>query len=482
MFQFDPSSSERRKEQRQEVIQFLRAADPDALVKASEEAVLAAFDRAYRTAPAYRKIVSESWNGREISIQDMESFRAHVPFIDKQQTFGRFPVRELCAGGTISGVRSVLTSSGFSTGVFSFGVNTEENLLNSSFAIDLGLQYMFDVDSKNTLLINALPMGVKVNTKATTLAETSVRPDMVQAVVEAFAPEFDQFILVGEGSFIKKIIEDGAEKGIDWPDRPVSIIVGEEGISESYRTYMSRLIGIDDPSKPQSKMLGSSMGVAELDLNIFHETPDTIRIRRLAHEDPKLRARLFGPDCRYCPMFFVYYPHRCLVEEFSRPDGEPELVLSMLSEQMRIPLIRYRTGDVGRAMPYAEVMAALRECGYEIELDLKLPFVVVWGRDYAVQSKAGRLTVGAVKEALYADPTLASACTGNFLLSVDGDSLRVDIQMKPDQRLAPNAVEKVRPALQQYSGLSAELHLRPYEGFPIGMTLDYERKFPYVRR
>ena len=48
MFQFDPSSYERRKEQRQEVIRFLRAADPDALVTASEEAALAAFDRAYR--------------------------------------------------------------------------------------------------------------------------------------------------------------------------------------------------------------------------------------------------------------------------------------------------------------------------------------------------------------------------------------------------------------------------------------------------
>ena len=480
MFHFDSSSYERRKEQRQEVIGFLRAADPDALVKASEDAALAAFDRAYRTAPAYRKIVSDFWNDREFHVQDMDSFRAHVPIIDKHTTFGRFPVRELCAGGTISGVRSVLTSSGHS-GVFSFGVNTEENLQNSSHAIDLGLQYMFDVDSRNTLLINALPMGVKVHTKATTIAETSVRDDMVLAVVKAFAPDFDQFIIVGEGSFIKKIVEDGAERGIDWPKLPVSIIVGEEGIAENYRTFMGNLIGINDPSKKQSKMLGSSMGVAELDLNIFHETPDTIRIRRLAHEDAKLRARLFGADCRYCPMFFVYYPHRCLVEEFPNSEGEPELVLSMLSEQMRIPLIRYRTGDVGRVLTHTEVVAALKECGYEIEPDLKLPFVAVWGRDYAVQSEMGRLTVGAVKEALYEDVKLASACTGNFLLSTAGASLCVNIQMKPGEHLSPNATERLGPALQKYSGVSAEAHLLPYEGFPKGMILDYERKFSYLR-
>jgi phenylacetate-CoA ligase len=479
MFQFDPSSFERRKEQRQEVIQFLRTADPDALVAASEDAALAAFDRAYRTAPAYRKIVSEAWNGREIAVRDIQSFKAHVPFIDKHVTFGRFPVRELCAGGAISGVRSVLTSSGHS-GVFSFGVNTEENLQHSAHAIDLGLQYMFDVDSRNTLLINALPMGVKVHTRATTLAETSVRDDMVLAVVKAFAPDFDQFIVVGEGSFVKKIIEDGARQGIDWPKLTVSVIVGEEGISENYRTYIGNLIGINDFSKKQSKMLGSSMGVAELDLNIFHETPDTIRIRRLAHEDPKLRARLFGSDCRYCPMFFVYYPHRCLVEEYLSSESEPELVLSMLSEQMRIPLIRYRTGDVGRVLTYPQVVAALRECGYEIEPDLKLPFVAVWGRDYAVQSEMGRLTVGAVKEALYEDAKLAAACTGNFLLSTAGSSLRVDIQLKPGEQLSPNGAEKLGPALQNYSGVSAELHVRPYEGFPKGMILDYERKFSYL--
>jgi phenylacetate-CoA ligase len=479
MFHFDPASFERRKEQRQEVIRFLRGVDPATLVKASEEAALAAFDRAYRTAPAYHKIVSEFWNGREFPVQDIESFKAHVPIIDKHMTFGRFPVRELCAGGSISGVRSVLTSSGHS-GVISFGVNTEENLQNSSHAIDLGLQYMFDVDSRNTLLVNALPMGVKVHTKATTLAETSVRDDMVLAVVKAFAPDFDQFILVGEGSFIKKIIEDGAKQGIDWPKLPVSIIVGEEGIAENYRTYMGNLIGIGDPSKKQSKMLGSSMGVAELDLNIFHETHDTIRIRRLAHEDAKLRARLFGPDCRYCPMFFVYYPHRCLVEEYQTSQGEPELVLSMLSEQMRIPLIRYRTGDVGRVLAHTEVVAALKECGYDIEPDLKLPFVAVWGRDYAVQSDSGRLTVGAVKEALYENAKLAPACTGNFLLSTSGASLRVDIQLKPGEHLPASATQGLGPALQKYSGASAESHLRPYDGFPKGMILDYERKFSYL--
>src|SRR5205814_667277 len=120
--------------------------------------------------------------------------------------------------------------------------------------------------------------------------------------------------------------EDGAEHhGIDWPSLPVNLITGEEGIAENYRDYIAGLIGIEDPSRKDGKLIMSSMGVAELDLNIFHETADTIAIRRLAHRDPALRRALFGDTATVCPMLFVYYPHRCHVEELAGAGAQPEL-------------------------------------------------------------------------------------------------------------------------------------------------------------
>lgn len=476
MFSFDETSAVLRVEQRKEVIRILRNTNPDDLMAVAEHAALAAFVRARDTVPAYATLLSEAWAGGRRDISDMAAFSRDVPIIDKHQTFGRFTVKELCSGGSLDGVRSVLTSSGHS-GVFSFGVNSEDNLRNSAHAIDLGLQYMFDVDNRHTLLINALPMGVKVHTTATTLAETSVRDDMVHAVIAAYGIEFEQIILIGEGSFVKKIIEDGAEAGTDWSRLPLSIITGEEGIAENYRTYMAHLLGIERFDNSASKRIVSSMGVAELDLNIFHETGDTVEIRRLAHADAKLRARLFGAEARYCPMFFVYYPHRCLVESING-----ELVMSMLSEQMRIPLIRYRTGDMGRPYSHDEVVSALRDCGYSLTPDLKLPFVAVWGRDRTIAGAQGTLTASAVKEALYVESDIACALTGNFLISAGEAAPTVDLHLKPGHTAPAAAAERLAEALRPYSDAAPQFRFHPYASFPSGMVLDYERKFPYIRR
>jgi phenylacetate-CoA ligase len=366
------------------------------------------------------------------------------------------------------------------SGVFSFGVNTADNLSRSAKSIDLGLQYLFDIDEKSTLLINCLPMGVKVNTRATVLAETSVREDMVFAVVKKFAPEFDQIILVGEGSFIKKIIEDGAElHEIDWRALRVHVVTGEEGIAENYRTYIGSELGVDDFDAPDSRIIGSSMGVAELDLNIFHETRETIRIRRLAHGDAELRRRLFGTAVPWCPMLFVYYPHRCYVEELAIESGHSELLMSMLSEEMKIPLLRYRSGDHGRVIPYAAMVDLLKGCGYPIEPDLRLPFVAVSGRDRAANTPSGKLFPEAVKEALYRDCAIARVITGNFRITGGGRG-ELHVQLRQDKHAPPDAESLLLDALAQYSDVQPEIRFYPTGDFPYNMSIDFERKFAYI--
>jgi phenylacetate-CoA ligase len=468
--------------ERQELIRYLRESAPEQLMAEGDAATVAAFHRAVNEVPAYRRLIIEQDRIDPAAVTDTATFRSLLPLLDKRNTFGAVPIRELCVGGNLAGVRSLLTSSGHS-GVFSFGVNTEENLQRSARSIDMGLQYIFNVDELRTLLINALPIGVKVHTKATVLAETSIREDMVFALVRKFHQEFDQIIIVGEGSFAKKIIEDGRElHGIDWEDLRVHLVVGEEGIAENYRTYMGSLIGAGDFDHPESKMVISSMGVAELDLNIFHETRDTIRIRRLAHRDPCLRAELFGPEARLCPMFFIYYPHRCFVEQVATDRHATEIAVSILSPEMKLPLLRYRTGDLGRPYSYRSVVAALQRCGHDIQPDLKLPFVAVHGRGEFVGTSGGNVHPDAVKEAVYADPNLASRLTGNFrLLRQDNGAAKILFQLKERVSTAgANAQDRFGEVLAAYCDAPVEAEFLAYHGFPFAMELDYERKFRYV--
>ncbi len=474
-----PFSTDEERVERAELIRILRETPPETLLAMSEMQTVEAFHRVAQSVPFYQQMLSS--NGVDPStVTDIQSYCAQAPILDKHNTFAAHSISELCTGGNLDDIRTLLTSSGHS-GVFSFGVNTKDNLQRSAKSIDMGLQYLFDVDNRATVLINCLPMGVKVNTTATFLAETSVRDDMVFAIVKKFSEEFDQVILVGEGSFIKKIIEDGAEQhGIDWPSLRVHLITGEEGIAENYRTYIAKLLGIDDITAEGGKLVGSSMGVAELDLNIFHETRESIEIRRLAHQDEKLRKALFGGDVDFCPMFFAYYPQRCYVEEMPRGDGHNELVISMLSEEMKIPLLRYKSGDIGRIMTYDHVVDTLREHGYDLKPDLQLPFVAVYGRGKSLDTPQGHLFPEAVKEALYADHDIAAAITGNFHLTDGGDGGQLAVQLRRGFDKPAEAEARLLKHLASYSSVTPEVTFGPYETFGHAMEVDYERKFSYV--
>lgn len=467
--------------ERQEMIRHLRETPPEDIAQAGEAATVEAFQRTVAAIPAYRHLIVEDRKIDPATVTDIPSFQAAVPLLDKQSTFGAWSISDLCVDGNIDSVRSLLTSSGHGDN-FSFGVNTDENLRRSSQSIDTGLQYIFNVDERRTLLINALPMGVKVNTKATVLAETSVRDDMVHAVVKKFHQEFDQIIIVGEGSFVKKIIEDGRDDhGIDWHDIRVHLILGEESIAENYRTYMGDLIGIEDFGDRNGKVIMSSMGVAELDLNIFHETHDTMQIRRRAHVDATVRHALFGDDARFCPMFFIYYPHRSFVEECAVDSGPPEIVMSMLSVEMKLPLMRYRTGDRGRVYTHKQVVETLARAGYPSEPDLKLPFVAIFGRGKSVDTAGGALYPEAIKEAIYAVPGIAANITGNFRILPGGDGVAsVKLQLKRGARLPPDAEDAFRDALTTYTDAECTLEFGSFERFPYAMDVDWERKFRYV--
>ncbi len=168
-----PLSSPEDRLERQEIIRALRDTTPEMLEAHGETLTLEAFHRVARTVPAYAQALRAA-NVDPRSVDSIAAFVASAPLLDKHNTFGAHPISALCVDGNLEGLRSLLTSSGHS-GVFSFGVNTRENVLRSARSIDTVLQYLFNVDERRTLFINCLPMGVKVHSNATVLAETSAK-------------------------------------------------------------------------------------------------------------------------------------------------------------------------------------------------------------------------------------------------------------------------------------------------------------------
>lgn len=444
-------------------------------MKDGEWLLLKAFQRAATRVPAYKDILKINGCVQE-EVTSIKLFKEKVPFITKEDVFPKHSIRDICLDGNVGKIRNAMSSSGFS-GVFSFGINSHENQRSAVEAIDTILDYIFDISKKKTLFVNSLPMGVKVPTSLP-VADTSVRSDMALAIYKKFSPVFEQVILLSDPHFLKKILEDGIEQGIDWKKEKIHLITGEDWMPETFRSYLGTILGTDWERMDRG-LVGGTMGVAELDLSLFHESRDTIRIQRAALGDSRLRYALYGNGCDVQPTLFHYYPHRTFLELVDSGDGSPELVVSMLSDTLLIPLIRYNVKDVARIHPYNKVKEILCDYGYgKLCPELKLPLLSVGGRKSRALSAGGEsLAPEAVKQGIYSDNSVAAATTGYFRLSMKDGVFLVEIQLRKGTVSSQEYENALRRAIEKYATAPFALQIYPYASFPYSLELDYERKF-----
>ncbi|NPU86577.1 MAG: hypothetical protein HPY65_19050 [Syntrophaceae bacterium] len=435
-----------------------------------EKYLLKVFHKYASATPAYTKLLKEKGIDPS-SITSVDAFKKLVPIIDKFETFIKYEDRisNLCVDGNYDDVVAILSSSGYS-GRFSYGLISKEEDKSGRNILDLYLDQRFQISKRRTLLINCLPMGVKVPSERTAVGDISVRPDMAVALVRSFGKDFDQIIMVGENTFMKHTLEYGIEKGINWPDLNVRIIVGEESFPETYRTYIASLIG-KDIDHTDEVIIGSSMGISEIGLSVFQESIDTIKIRRKMDAQPELRRKYFG-DVKFTPMLFNYIPMVVYVEEHkNEKDDFPEFVFTPLSLKRKLPLIRYNSHDKGTHV-YP---------GDDLKKNIKsnLPMVAIFGRGDHIVVEGTRIYVEGVKEMIYGDIAFASKVTGNFLLPPGTHPQKpvpLRIQMKQGVTASPQLKSDAEALIGNHYGDLLRVELADYKEMPI----DFERKIAYL--
>jgi phenylacetate-CoA ligase len=438
--------------------------------------LLAAFRRAAAEMPWYRTLLREHGT-RVDQVVDAASFAAQAPILHKRNTFDRFALDELAATTNIDGIESVLTSSGHG-GRFSFGLNARGHAQAAARFIDDALDAAFQVKSRSTLTINCLPMGVGFQSERTTLATTSVREDMAIALVDAFAKYYDQIVLVADPLFMKRLTDYAAARGTDWRRYRVHVVLGEEIFGERFRDYVAGCLGLA-VERPEGGYVMSSFGAGELGLHLCFETPATIAVRRAAITDRRLARALFGTDSTDtpAPMVFTFNPLRTFIETVGPDDtGFGALTVSMLDPTSPIPLLRYQTGDVARLLDRELVHHLLREAGIGAGSGLPDHLVALRGR-----SKEGLPNgshVGVYKDALYADHSAAKQITGAFRVEFSGESCTLHVQLSGPEEMPATLTGRILESLPPRAR-PAQVTFWPFDRFPFGMTLDYERKFAY---
>ncbi|MBN2210422.1 MAG: hypothetical protein JW709_03420 [Sedimentisphaerales bacterium] len=435
--------------------------------------ILEAFRQAAGDVPAYAQILREA-SIESGEINSLEDFK-RLPIIDKASTFEKFALADLCRQGTYFMPAGIITSSGHS-GRFAYGIIPVDSFTQQSQRIDDALELFFQARTKTTLLINCLPMGVQIPATCCTVAPISVREDMAVALVQGLASYYEQIILVGETAFIKRVLEYGREKGINWSDLFVHVIVGEEPIAENARAYLQSLLGID-PFGPETGLVVSSMGVAEIGLNLFMEIPQLAMLRRVLHQHPQLQALLLGSDAPGLPMLFTYDPTSIYIEILDNR----EMIITTLDSERPLPLMRYRTGDIAQWVDIQDLpdIPGLNEL--KQHLPAELPVIAIFGRgQFVTANGCDRIYPEQIKEGLYHDHTLAAQVTGNFRIYNGAPRARCRIQLAPGVKPDASLNQRFTATINTYVSAPVDVACEAYESFIDGMTVDYERKFAYI--
>ena len=458
----------------------LARSEPDALIRMGHKWLLPSFRRAARQSPAYRTLLAEA-GVDPASIRTPEDFVRRCPVLEKANTFKRFEIAQLiCDDIRHDDLASVLTSSGHGAGGFALGMSTRKQFNGAARLIDIGMEMIFNIDSRRTLLINCLPMGVTFNSNVVCVANVSVREDMACAIVRQAGSLFEQIVLCGDPLFLKRLCDHSESLGIDWARFRVNVIIGEETFSETFRDYLAGVLHVNI-DVPDGGLIGSSMGVGELGLNLFNETPETVALRRACLAHPKLLKRLTGVDTAVSPAPTVmsFNPLRTFIEVINTDaHGVGDLVVTVMDETTPVPLMRYSTGDRMQLLPRALLLEAAKMVPGGLRLP-SAPMIALHGR--AKDRLSGGGHVDLFKESLYRHPDVARHLSGAHRIIPEGDTIRWEVQAVrgATSDLASLADRLHADLAPRLAGRTLAVTVHDYDAFPYGKTIDYERKFVY---
>lgn len=450
--------------------------DPESLISSSRQGALNIFRLAAAKVPAYRHLLKKNRVAPN-AIRCIEDFDSRVPVLDKVGYFAAHDLPSLCVNGSLAGVAAAYTSSGFSK-TFSWGVETAADGEALRLNIDLLLETHFAAARKSTLLINALPMGVKVPAGLPIVLDTGPRADACLAAVKTIGPHVQQIVLVGEHPFLKRMVEEGAEdRAVAWKKRRVFVVTGGEWVACNFAKHIGNLLG-HDPRDESCGHVMINLGVSEIGLSVGIETPDARRVRHLLHDDAALRQSLLG-DTPFVPVVTQYLPHRYYIETPMDESGRPRLIVTTLDPHRRLPLVRYTTGDWARVFSHAEVSAALKRAGHAPPRS-PLPFIAMWGRGRSLRVGGKDVFPEQVKEVIYADATLIRSTTGDFRMKTAGGSLSLRVQLIPGTKASASLARRFESRIARAVGVRAHVTAVNYGDFSEGLDVGYQRKFRYL--
>lgn len=338
--------------------------------------------------------------GAEPPYHSLEEFAQRVPRVDKQLLFsGNRQVTDGIGHGDLGAIQEVLSSSGTSGDLRGFSLLGGADLARITGLMDRFLESTFDVVRRPTLVLSALPNGVRVPTSKALSVYAGTRPDTAHSLLLRLREQVGQILIVAEPLYAKQLLEYLHARGYPLRSEPINLIVGGYYLPENLRDYLGWLLGVRlDRQEIDSRCILSTFGVGEVGLHLLFETHRTVALRRFMRDRPRLIAKLCGEHLPTAPMVFAYEPDRVFVESV---DGR--LVFTMLEDDRLQPVLRYDTGDWGGFISAHDLRENLPTELLHLVPEDGMPLVWQYGRRAVHWTSTALLDAPRTLEAVFAD-------------------------------------------------------------------------------
>ena len=409
--------------------------------------------RAKNHVPAYQQFLKT----RGLQIYGVDA-TAKLPTTDKENYIFSAPtLASLCLDGDISKVHVWVKSSGHSGKERDWGKSNKEIQL-SSMLMAGALDGIFNFSQERTLVINGYILGGWVTGisfammfhERNAIINIGPHEEEIFQAIEGIGKEYEQIIVLGYPPFIKHLVEYGCSKKFVWKDYNIHLFVGGEFVPEEWREYIMKRIDGEGTGK---NIIIAGYGASDFGMVGAIETPETIKVRKLAMNDKKLGFDLFN-NSRNVPMLFQYSPFL-----YINADENRDLHFTTLLPENPMPLINYNLQDSGGVITYKDMKKILLRHGIDVEFHLKVPFLFVEGRSSgALKLCAFMIYPENIKQCVYRVPEIARTTTGKFKMYVQYDKREnerfcIDFELvrnvKKTARLAKIYAAKLRQTLKE---------------------------------
>ncbi|MEM4267241.1 MAG: hypothetical protein QXK37_00240 [Candidatus Woesearchaeota archaeon] len=455
---------------------------PELIEMLSNRFAVEMFHKCRISVPAYSVFLKKK--GFNESVKTINDFNKIPETSKKSYIFTAESLASLCINGDIKNVNFWVKSSGHSGRQQEWGKSNEELYLSSQM-LTAGLDLIFNLQTKKTLVINAyiisswitgISMAVIAHQKNSILNIGPDEDELIDAI-NLFSREYEQILIFGYPPFIKHFVDYCTQKNIRLDRCPIHFFVGGEWFPEEWRTYVKSRLHSD------SKVL-AAYGSSDLGVIGGTETDATIKIKKFALENESLFRDLFGKTERV-PMLFQYPPFL-----FIRSNERRELVFTSLLEQTAMPLVNYNLEDTGGVIQYNDMIKILKKYNLNINIDFKLPFIFIEGRATgAVKLCAFMIYPENIKECIYSIPELAKITTGRFKMrtvynKMENESLYIDFELirhiKKTKKLANIISRKIVAKLRRINEGYNAVYKNIPQSSKINVVLHEFGKFPYL--